>query len=370
MKVVVILPTYNERDTIIALLTQAREVLKDIHHHTISYLVVDDSSPDGTAELVKEFQKKHKDVYLSVGKKEGLGSALRRGMTYAVETLKADCIVQMDADLSHDPRNLIEFIGAIDNGYDFAVGSRYIPGGSIPANWGTHRKIYSVVGNSFVRFGLGFPRIHDWTGGYRAFLKKYYDIAHHKVAAYTGYVFQIAFLHTAVRAGATVYEVPIHFTDRRYGHSKIAAGEYIKNVISYVTGDLIHRLRYGRAKKFAMVGIVGFIVNTIVLELMVHGVGTDPWIGSAIGAEFAIISNFILNNGWTFKDKKITSEKYVQKFIQFNLASIGAILIQALTVYIGSHTLGEAHYRLYYVMGVGFGILWNYTLYTQVIWKK
>lgn len=369
MNVVLILPTYNERDTILVLLDQAREAFSSFSSHRFDYLIVDDTSPDGTGDVVREYAKKNRNVHVLSGKKEGLGKALLRGMTYADEKLHADVIVQMDADLSHDPNVLPKFIKAIEQGYDFVVGTRYIKGGSIPDNWGLHRKIFSVVGNTFVRFGLGYPRVHDWTGGYRAFLKTYYLDHRQEVSRYTGYVFQIAFLHKSIIKGAKIFEVPIHFTDRKYGKSKIAAGEYIKNVIEYVLKARLHRLRYGPFKKFALVGLLGFIINTLILEFFVHGIGTSPEIGSIFGAEAAIMSNYFFNNRWTFRTKRIGSERRLAKFLQFNLTSVGAIAIQAGTIWVGTHLFGDQIYRVFYLIGVGLGLLWNYTMYSRVIWK-
>jgi dolichol-phosphate mannosyltransferase len=369
MNIVLILPTYNERDTILVLLDQAKEAFSSFSHHTFSYLVVDDTSPDGTGEAVKEYSKKNKNVYVLEGKKEGLGKALLRGMTYAVEKLQADILVQMDADLSHDPVVLPKFIKAIDDGNDIVVGTRYIKGGSIPENWGLHRKIFSVVGNSIVRFGLGYPRIHDWTGGYRALRKEFFLLNKDEVAKYTGYVFQIAFLHNSVKKGAKIHEVPIHFGDRKFGKSKIAAGEYIKHVLEYVISSRLSRFRTGPFKKFALVGLLGFTINTVVLEFFVHALGIVPEIGSLVGAEAAIMSNYFFNNRWTFREKRIGGEKRIQKFIQFNLASLGAILIQAGSIWIGTHLFNDQAYRVFYLIGVGLGLMWNYTMYSKVIWK-
>lgn len=369
MNVVLILPTYNERDTILVLLDQVREVLSSLSHHTIHYLVVDDSSPDGTGEAVLEYAKTHKRVQLLSGKKEGLGRALLRGMTHAVESMDADVLIQMDADLSHDPKVLPQFLEKIDQGFDFVVGSRYIKGGAIPENWGINRKIYSVFGNSVVRFGLGFVQVHDWTGGYRALRKEYFIKNKEQLSKYTGYVFQIAFLHKAIVQGAKVTEVPIHFTDRRFGKSKIAVGEYIKDIFEYIFTSRLYSLRYGPFKKFALVGLLGFLINTIILEFFVHGIGTSPEIGSIIGAECAIISNYFFNNRWTFRDRRIGPEQRIQKFIQFNVASVGAIIIQAGTIFAGTHMFGDQTYRIFYLFGVGIGLVWNYIMYSRVIWK-
>lgn len=370
MNVVLILPTYNERDTILVLLEHAAEAFASVPHHTYTYLIVDDTSPDGTAAAVEEYAKKHKNVHILLGKKEGLGRALLRGMTYAVEKLHADILIHMDADLSHDPKVLPKFIKALDGGADIAIGSRYIPGGAIPENWGLNRKIYSVVGNTIVRFGLGHSEIHDWTGGYRALYKKYYELNKEKMSKYVGYVFQIAFLYNSILENAKVYEVPIKFTDRRFGHSKMATGEYIQNVLKYVFKARITALRKGNFKKFLVVGGIGFIINTIILELAVHMVNFHPAVGSVIGAECAIISNFILNNAWTFKERKIESGRRFIKFAQFNLSAVGAIFIQASCVFIGTHLFGESSYRIFYMFGVGIGLIYNYIMYSRVIWKK
>ena len=369
MNIVVILPTYNERENIIHLLVELEELKTDIKKHTISFLVVDDTSPDGTKDVVVTYQKKHPDVKCISGKKEGLGKALLRGMTYAVDTMHADVIIQMDADLSHDPKKFPLFIKAIDDGADFAVGSRYIKGGSIPDNWGIHRKLFSVVGNAIVRFGLGFPKVHDWTGGYRAFKKEFFEKSKEEMKAYSGYVFQIAFLHKSIKRGATITEIPFHFTDRLYGKSKIAPFEYIKNVLLYVFQSRLHDLRKGTFGKFAVVGGIGFVINTVVL-VGLKQFGIHPALGSAIGAECAIISNFILNNSWTFGERKITGKRMIGKFIQFNTTSLGALIIQSGTVYVGTRLFGVAWYFLFYMGGVGLGLIWNYIMYSRVIWKK
>lgn len=368
MKIVVILPTYNERDNILALLTKLEEVSRNIPKHSLVFLVVDDTSPDRTANIVKEYAKTHKNVQIIIGEKQGLGKALLRGMTYAVLELKAEIVAQMDADLSHDPQRLVDFIYAIEQGADFVVGSRYISGGSIPSNWGPHRKIFSIAGNAIVRFGLGFPKIHDWTGGFRAYKKTYYEQCKDEMKKYSGYVFQIAFLHNAVLHGANIVEVPIHFTDRKFGRSKIAPSQYIRDVLGYVFLQRSKRLKQGPFSRFLVVGFIGFMINTLVLELLVAS-GFHPSIGSALGAETAIISNFLLNNYWTFRSRKIKGFQQLTKFIQFNATSFGAIAIQAGLVTLGIFLFGVGSYRIYYLFGVGLSLFYNYIMYSRVIWK-
>lgn len=368
MNIVVIIPTYNERENIVLLLSQLEALKKNIKKHTITFLVVDDTSPDGTKEAVEVYGETHNDVLCITGKKEGLGKALLRGMTYAVETLAADIIIQIDADLSHDPKKFPEFVKAMEEGADFAVGSRYIKGGSIPENWGIHRKIYSILGNAIVRFGLGYLSIHDWTGGYRAYRKRFYEELKGEMEPYNGYVFQIAFLHKAVKRNARVVEIPFHFTDRLYGHSKIAPIKYIANIFEYIIRARIEDILFGPFGKFVVVGTIGFIINTVILVGLVKA-GVVPWLGSALGAELAIISNFILNNAWTFHERKITGMKRIGKFLQFNLTSCGAIIIQSGTVWLGTKAFGNSWYFPFYILGVGIGLIWNYTMYSKVIWR-
>ncbi len=371
MKVVVIIPTYNERENIIVLLDKLAAACKDVKRHSVSYVVVDDMSPDGTGNLVKEYQKSHGNVYLITAKKEGLGKALLRGMTYAVRNLNADILLQMDADLSHDPASVPEFLRAIDDGADFVVGSRYIPGGSIPDNWGFIRKIYSVVGNSIVRFGLWHLGIHDWTGGYRAYTKKYYVDNKEKMKEYSGYVFQIAFLHSAAHDGAHIVEVPIHFTDRRFGHSKIAPAEYIFNTYKYIAVTKIQEIMTGSFGKFLVVGGIGFILNAVILIVLHNANWSATW-ANLTGAAVAIFSNFNLNNLWTFKHSKISGiRQYLAKLLQFYVTSaFGVVVIQTGMIWVGVRVFGDRQYFIFFLLGTALLLIWNYVMYSKIIWKR
>jgi dolichol-phosphate mannosyltransferase len=372
MKVVVIIPTYNERDNIIVLLNALAVACKSVKRHTISYLVVDDTSPDGTEDVVKEYQKTHKNVFIISGKKEGLGRALLRGMAEAFDGMSADVVIQMDADLSHDPAVVPEFLRAIDNGADFVVGSRYIKGGSIPDNWGFIRKVYSVIGNAIVRFGLWHPRVYDWTNGYRAYTKKYYLDNREKVKGYSGYVFQIAFLHSAIHDNARVTEVPIDFSDRRYGHSKIAPAEYIFNIYSYIAVARFQELLMGSFGKFLVVGGVGFIINAVLLVVFHNWLRWPATVANLAGAAVAIFSNFNFNNLWTFKQSKISGiGQYIVKLLQFYATSaFGVIVIQTGMIWLGVRLAGDKYYFLFFLLGTALLLVWNYFIYSKVIWKK
>lgn len=371
MKVVVVIPTYNERENIIKLLDALSVAFREVKNHTIAYLVVDDTSPDGTSEVVVQYKKTHKNVHIITGKKEGLGRALLRGMAQAFERMGADIVLQMDADLSHDPMIAPKLLAAIDEGATFAVGSRYIPGGAIPENWGLHRKMYSVLGNAIVRFGLGHLSVRDWTGGYRAYTKVYYEKSHAQMSKYSGYVFQIAFLHKAIHNGAKVKEIPFHFTDRLYGHSKIAPAEYIKNIFEYIGSSRLDEIVHGSFGKFLVVGGTGFAINAVLLVVFHDVFHLAASLANLIGAGVAIFSNYNLNNLWTFRHQKISGfKRYLLKLIQFyGTSAFGVIVIQTGTIELGVRLFGDRFYFLSFLVGTGFLLVWNYTVYSRFIWK-
>lgn len=374
-RAVVILPTYNERENIAPLIKQLQAEFQHITNYRMSILVVDDNSPDGTQTVVRQLQKQYKNVYLLTGDREGLGKAYLRGMDYAIARLKANIMFEMDADHSHDPKVIPEFLNQIDQGYDLVIGSRYIKGGSIPANWGLHRKIFSIFGNLLVRILLFHFSHHEWTSGYRAIRVPLYQKIKHQLTEFKSYTFQVAFLHKSFLAGAKITEIPIHFTDRLLGRSKIPVPEYITNLLLYLIRQLF--LNPPQFFKFLIVGGIGFIVQFITFRLL-RGADLRPAAATALSAEVAIVSNFVWNNLWTFADQKISAVKQILiKFFQFNLTSLGSIVIQAIISEIGTRTLGIRYLALginsddaYLMIGILVGLIWNYTMYKLVIWKK
>lgn len=217
-RAVVVIPTYNEAGNIERLLECVLSV-----DPGVAVLVVDDSSPDGTAEIVERFSSRpvdgHRVDLLRRPTKSGLGTAYRAGFARVLEASDSIC-VQMDADFSHDPRYLIELITAVEVGADAAIGSRYVPGGRIQ-NWPRLRLFLSRWGNRYAAGMLGLA-VNDATAGYRAYspsLLRRIDFA--SVAA-EGYGFQIEMTHRAVRSGARIVEVPITFADRVVGESKLS----------------------------------------------------------------------------------------------------------------------------------------------------
>ncbi len=364
MKAVIILPTYNERENIGKVLKKISEAANNLpQKYQVETLVVDDHSPDGTAEEVRKFMKTYPGLTLISGEKKGLGMAYVRGMNYAVYKMKADVVFEMDADLSHDPNLIPHFLKEIDEGSDFVIGSRYIRGGSIPQEWAFHRKIFSFFGNLIVRFGLFIPSIHDWTSGYRAIRASVFQTVGGGLSKFPGYAFQVAFLHRVHQHKFVVTEIPLVFIDRSWGKSKIIPPDYIYNVLLYV-------FSYSTMWRYLVVGGIGFSIQAAVAHLLVR-MRLFPGAAVTIAAEIAIISNFILNNGWTFRQKKLSGRRRILKrFTAFNIASLGSILIQGAIVSLGVILFGHSSWFIFMILAIIFFVIpYSFFVYNRYIWR-
>lgn len=374
MKIFVVPATFNEAENIERFITiLEEEVFPKIKGYEMHILVADDYSPDGTGDIVRGMMKKYKNLGINQGEKKGLGAAYIRAMGYAIEKLGADVVVSIDADFQFDPHDLPKFIEKIDEGYDMVIQTRYSGGGSIPHNWPIQRKIFSVTANLFVRTVFTRFHIHDWTGGFRAITKDVFLKEKDEMKGYNGYIFQIAFLKKAVRDGYKIAEVPLHFSDRKLGNSKIAPINYISTVIKFVISTRFNELAHGPFGKFIIVGGVGFILNAIILRILVDGFGWVPYIANLFAAVFAIFSNYNFNNFWSFKHHKANSfKRYIYKLLQFYLTSaFGVTVIQTGAIFIGTHYItNERDYFIYFIIGTGFLLVWNFSIYSRVIWRK
>jgi len=169
---------------------------------------------------------------LGGAKKSGLGTAYKRGFAHALNRLDADVVFEMDADFSHDPNDIPRLLAALREGSDFVIGSRYVPGGSIPDNWAYWRKANSKWGNVFARYIAGLPEVKDCTSGFRAIRgAKLREIDVDRLAV-SGYAFQMNLLDQAVKQGFRVSEIPIKFTDRVHAKSKLGFGDIVEFIIN------------------------------------------------------------------------------------------------------------------------------------------
>ncbi|CAN5400472.1 polyprenol monophosphomannose synthase [soil metagenome] len=240
MSALVVLPTYQEAENIRDVLERIRASVPEAH-----VLVVDDGSPDGTADLAATAAGALGNIdVLRRTEKSGLGPAYRAGFAWGLEQ-GHDVLIEMDADGQHDPAVLPQLIAAvIEGGADLAIGSRYVPGGAVPG-WPRNRRLLSQWGNRYIGLMLKLP-VRDATAGFRAYRRSIIEkIGLDRVRA-DGYGFQIEMAYEVAKAGGTITEIPITFRDRALGVSKMHPGivsEALVLVTRWGVRDRVNRLR-------------------------------------------------------------------------------------------------------------------------------
>jgi dolichol-phosphate mannosyltransferase len=230
----ILVPTYNELENIELLLRAIASVQLLHQNWDFHVYVIDDSSPDGTGAHVEKLALElnrpgYQAQLLTRTQKEGLGKAYIFGFKYALNNhvVRPDFVMQMDADLSHDPKYINNFIEALEGGAQVVLGARYIPGGGCP-NWSWHRKLLSSGGNHYARLVLG-SKIHDYTGGFNAYtVSVLRAIALDKLDS-AGYGFLIDLKFQMLKQQPRIIEIPIQFIDRQYGKSKMPLNTIFQN---------------------------------------------------------------------------------------------------------------------------------------------
>ncbi len=344
-RVCFVIPTYNEAPNVSPLLAQLTGNYGD---EATRFLIVDDESPDGTADRVREFAAQDSRVHLLEGKRRGLGDAYVRGISHALDSLDADVVVQMDADFSHDPSDARKLLDRLSRGADAAIGSRYVSGGAVDRGWSIGRRFLSRGGNYLARRIAGLVSVQDCTSGFKAIsaaaLKKL-DVKNIRVQ---GYAFQIALLHRLIETGARVVEEPIYFRDRQRGQTKLG----IRDLIEFFYSVWWMRVAgYKTFLKFSLVGLSGVIVNLGSFQLAL-GLGVHKYLASPIAIELSIISNFLLNNFWTFADRAMTGRRRIRG-LKYNLVSLVTLALSYATFVVLSMLFPEAQP----VVLQGFGII-------------
>jgi dolichol-phosphate mannosyltransferase len=222
----VIIPTYNERENIESIVRKVMSL-----SHPFELLIIDDGSPDGTAEIVRNLQQEYPHrLHLETRPgKLGLGTAYIHGFKYALHH-KYEYIFEMDADFSHNPEDLIRLYNACAlEGYDMAIGSRYIQGVNV-VNWPMNRVLMSYFASHYVRLITGMP-IQDTTAGFKCYKRKVLKTIQLNKIRFVGYAFQIEMKFLTYKFGFKIKEVPIIFTDRTKGISKMSSGIFKEAVL-------------------------------------------------------------------------------------------------------------------------------------------
>ncbi|HEY9083187.1 MAG TPA: polyprenol monophosphomannose synthase [Vicingaceae bacterium] len=226
---IIIIPTYNERENLEKMVRKVFSLKKDFH-----LLIVDDNSPDGTAQIVKDLQKEFPDkLYLEERKgKLGLGTAYIHGFKWALKN-NYEYIFEMDCDFSHNPNDLIKLYNTCaKDGADLAIGSRYVTGVNV-VNWPMGRVLMSYYASAYVRLITGM-KIRDTTSGFKCYKKRVLERINLDKIKFKGYAFQIEMKFTTYKLGFKIVEVPIIFTDRLEGTSKMSKGIFKEAILGVI----------------------------------------------------------------------------------------------------------------------------------------
>lgn len=394
MRLVVNIPTYNEKDNIEEVVKKVLSQSKNIPGIDLHVLVSDSHSPDGTAQIVKNISKTNPKVHYLDVKERGLGIGIVKGHRFAIDRLKADILAQLDGDLSHDPKTLPEMVGFIQKGYDLIIGSRLMKGGKNQLGW--HRRLFTRGSALFCKISWGSFGIAEYTNSYRVFNKKIFEKINFKNVPWKSktYIIQPAFLYGAIKAGAKIKEIPITFQDRKQGYSKAKIFAYTFDVLKF--GIKVRLEKSAIFIKFLIVGTLSYFINAICLGLLSDGqiyslkVLSEPifsflpsvgfgqkflfayldrlFFASIISNEISIVFNFVAHENWTFKNR---SHKGLAlfRFIKFNLSSIASPIISIITIQIFVHYL-KIDKQIGLAAGVILGLFVNYAINILWIWKE
>jgi dolichol-phosphate mannosyltransferase len=356
-KVSIIVPSYNERDNIRPLMTRIAAALEGTDYEVI---VVDDNSTDGTIDIVNSLGGEFPVRLLVRTEERGLSTAVIHGLRHA----EGSIIGVMDADLQHPPEKLPELVKAIEDGADMAFGSRYVPGGGVP-HWSTLRKIISKGASLIAHLLLpAARRVRDPMSGFFMFRREKVDPDVLKPIGY-----KIALEILLLGGFENVVEVPFIFEDRSAGASKLKAGtqiEYLRHVVSLMvrTGEMAFFL------KFIFVGLTGTGVNIGVYWLLTRFTGAFAsldWVAVIIGIEVSIITNFILNDTFTFSARR-SGKTFIGRLLKFNLICLTGAAIQW-----GIFMLFTRVFSVFDVLsdfiGIVIAFLWNYFINRSWTWK-
>ena len=233
MKIIVIIPTYNERETIVDLIDDLEAEFQKILKHEFGILIVDGNSPDGTAAAVNQKKQIYQNIDLIIEKeKRGLGIAYLTGIRYAIDVLKAGAFIEFDGDFQHNPVDIKRLIAEFDKGYDCVIGSRYVPGGKVPEKWALYRKLLSKYGSLFIKFVLSLPTNDNTSGLKLSRVKNFAErlpLDEDKILS-RRHAYKIHLLYEMVKMGAKIKEIPIEFLERGGGSSKSSLEDILESL--------------------------------------------------------------------------------------------------------------------------------------------
>ena len=369
MKITIVIPTFNEADNLKKLIPLLDTEFAKVPQHSFVVLVVDGNSPDGTSEMAIELSKTYPFVQLLKEKeKAGLGAAYIYAFKYILNNIPCDVIMEMDADLQHSPHEVLSLINKIEEGYDYVIGSRFVKGGSIPAEWGLHRKFLSVGGNLFTQLLLGTRNIHDYTSGFRATRFSLLSKLNLDAILSKGFAYKMDLLYQANKLNAKIAEVPIHFGIREDGESKMERNNMLDSLRVVITIKVKNSKHFF---KFLITGFAGLFTDTTIFNILRLMLKSS--MSAAVAGTIAMVVTYLINNFWSFKHKKKESKLLlVRDFPIYAAFSYVPILVRTYLVSLAEARFGQTFIvdNIAFFIGIAFGLVWNYTIYSRLIWRK
>ncbi len=388
-KISVVLPTLNECQNLEKTIGLVLEQEKYLPGWQINVVVADDvRTTDGSEEFVGKLAKGDKRIhYLKTD--PGIGVALIEGHNFALKNIHPNILAQMDADGQVDAEVIRDFVKIINEGYDLVIGSRFVEGGKNLLS--PSRRFFTWGSSIFSRVAMGPMNIKEFSNSARAFTPTLFNKINLDSIPWREktFIIQPAFLNAAIIAGAKYKEVPLVFKDRAEGYSKMQTFNYIYDVVSYAIEARLRQWGMNvpvfylsrRAKtfvKFGMVGFVGTLIDFIFYKIFINVFGFPPATAKGFSTEIAIVNNFFMNNFWTFRHRKTTTNIW-QRMGIFNLVSLGGLILGVLIVkflhmiygdgfiYIGSRHI--AYNNFYFFATIPPVMIWNFVVNHFITWK-
>lgn len=365
--ITIIIPTFNEAENIENITGTVSGILEESGING-EILVVDDNSADGTIDIVKRMQEDIPGLGLVVRENDhGLSQSVVEGF----EKAQADIIQVIDADFSHPPELIPEFFRSIkEDNFDVVIGSRYMKGGDIE-NWPVKRRIISLGATAFGR--ILFPEITDPVSGFFAIKKEVVSGAEMKPRGY-----KILMEVLGKGSWGRAKEIPFTFKDREEGESKLklsTMADYLMQCIDIGIYALKNHntnvwQEWKKIFKFGLVGASGIIVNTGILYGLTEYLGVYYMISSVFAIEAAIITNFILNDTWTFDGAKTSHlENRWKRFLSFEFVSVCGVVINLAVLFALTEFAG-IYYIVSNIAGIFIAFIWNFLVNRHITWKK
>jgi len=373
-RVLVTIPTYNEALNIQQVIEGVENVAKQLKGYDFRLLIIDDRSPDSTAQIARRLGKHYGNIHVLSGKKAGLGKAYIRGFTYALKNEIFDILITMDADMSHNPKDIPELLRAVTSGADYVIGSRYITGGTT-SDSPFLRRLNSRVANFVARRLVGIEEpVNDLTGGFKAMKHDALVKVPLKDLRSKGYFFQVNLLHAFLAHGFIVCEVPIKFANRTLGTSKLKLKDIIEFL--YSAYKLNPDAPIQKFVRFGLVGACGAVVNISTLSALIHFAQINALLAAAVAIEVSIIFNFSLNHTYTFKGygsypahtRRESAKALLRKLATYNSGVlVGASLSFATFALL--YQIANLHYLPADIIAISVGMIWNYWVSTRYVWR-